>query len=176
MQGNPNFEAVKVAFHSMTAEAAVKYCEIGQMYAELYPKPIRLELVKPRQDKQLSMLKAVGEVSPIGLCLINWDTRLVEWRNGAYERVFLSAIDVQAHEGVPVGSLVPEFSEQGIDKLFDEVARTGVPFLAPCFPLSMPSGLTHWNCSLSRLPDTDGVTYIFVQLQRVNATAQSMAA
>ena len=176
MQGKSFFDGVEEAFNTMTADAAIKCREIVQMYAELYPKPFTLELVRPRLEKHWSLLKAIGEVSPIGLCLINWDTRLIEWRNGAYERVFLNVLDVKSHEGVPVGSLVPQFAEQGIDKLFDNVARTGEPFQAPCFPISMPSGLTHWNCSLSKLPSTDGATYILVQLQQVQAPAQTLAA
>lgn len=183
MQGNKNFEAVEEAFHAMTAEAAEKCREIMQMYAELYPRPLKLALVRsgPRStpNKQLAMLKKLGELSPIGLCLINWNTRMIEWRNGAYDRVFLPVADKAENEEVPIGSLVPDFTDLGIEAMFDQVARTGEPLQLSGFPLPMPAGLTHWDASLAALPSTDGeTTYLFLQIQRAQGViaGKSLAA
>ncbi len=180
MQGNKNFEAVEEAYHSMTAEAAEKSLEVLQMYAALYPRELKLELVRPvearKSNKQLAMLKALGELSPIGLCLVNWDTRLVEWRNNAYSRVFLSTFDKESQTGVRLGDLMPEFTSSGVEAIFEKVANTGEPFLASAFPLTLASGLTHWNASIAALPSTEGETYLFLQLQRVEAPAQTLAA
>ena len=176
MQANAMMGRIEQAFHSMSDEAAIKFCEMGEMLAETYPRPVTIELVKTKTDRNVELLREFGELSPAGLCLINWNTRLIEWSNGAYKRTFLDAVGKQALPGVRVGELVPEFTEQGLDVLFDRVAATGEPFIGTAFPLLVGATLTHWDCSLSLFPSTDGATYLFLQLQRALAPAKSMAA
>lgn len=158
----------------MTDEAAIKCEQIVQMYAELYPRPMTLKLVKPNPGKSVDLLREFGELSPAGLCLINWDTRLIEWSNGAYKRTFLDAVGRQALPGVKVGELVPEFTEQGLDVLFDRVATTREPFIAYGYEVRVGSVVTHWDCSLSVFPSEGGATYLFLQLQRAQAPAMAM--
>lgn len=176
MQENAGFEDVKESFFAMTPEAAAKYREIGQTLAELYPQPMTIELVKSKPDKNVELLREFGELSPAGLCLIDWNTRLIAWTNGAYKRVFLDAVGKESKAGVRVGDLVPEFAEQGLEALFDAVASTRQPFMASSYPLRTGTVMTYWDCSLSAFPSTDGANYLFLQLQRVHVPAQSLAA
>lgn len=177
MQGNSGFDAVEEAFHAMSPEAAARFIDIGQMYAERFPRPIKLTLCAPPEElKQLRSLAMVGEASPSGMSIISWPDRRIAWSNNVYQQYFVDLAKRSANVGVRIDEAVPGFAESGLEAIFDQVATTRKTFQAKNFPLQLPNiGMTLWDWSLTALPLTGG-TVLLAQVHQVATTAMLAAA
>jgi hypothetical protein len=174
MQGNIGFDAVEEAFHAMSPEAAARFIDIGQMYAERFPRPIQLTLCAPPEElKQLRSLATVGECSPSGMCIISWPDRRIAWSNNVYQKYFVDLEKRSANVGMRIDEALPGFVESGLEAIFEQVATTRKTFQAKNFALQLPnSGMTYWDWSLTVLPLTGG-TVLLVQSHQVAAIAAS---
>lgn len=177
LQENFVVEATTKAVQAMTPEAAQHYMEIGQAYAELYPRPITIELVKPSVNKSTAMMQMLGNLAPSGMCMVHWPTRTITWSNNAYKKVFLENLDAETYVGMRIDDLIPGFNEVGLDAIFEGVATSGVPFSTTAYELMLPSGATYWDWSLMPLPchDGDDVSLV-IQLQQAYPARQAMVA
>jgi hypothetical protein len=171
MQGNLGFDAVEEAFHAMAPEAAARYIDIGQMYAERFPRPIKLTLCAPPEElKQLRSVTMVGETSPSGMSIISWPDRRIVWSNNAYQNYFVDLEKRSVNVGMRIDEALHGFAESGLEAIFEQVATTRETFQARNFQLQLPnSGTTFWDWSLTALPLT-GATVLLVQANKVAAT------
>jgi hypothetical protein len=178
MLGNIGIEKVQEAFHSMSAEAAARYLNLGQMMAEQFPMPATISLCQAMTNPLLEALQQIGELAPAGMCIVRWSDRRVTWSNNAYRQYFVDMEKRDVNVGITIEEILPEFKASGLEEIFCRVAETGAPFQATSFPVNLPNaGITFWDWSLTPLPATAYNGYkLLIQMQRVAASDISLAA
>ena len=177
MQEEMMLGKISDAVSAMTDDAAKHYLEIGQAYAELYPKPFKIELVKRSVNPALAMMRVLGDMAPCGMCLVHWPSRTILWSNNVYQKVFLETFRLETSEGMRIDEIVPGFNEAGLEEIFESVATTGAPFRTEGFCLATTGGDTYWDWSLASVPYADsGENTLMIQMQQVFPLQQRMMA
>jgi hypothetical protein len=171
------------AYHRMSPLAAEWILQAAQMYAEQYPRPIivpeRLQMEEGGGEGQdYDGVQMIGDISPCGMCVVQWPSRRIAWSNNAYKQHFVDLQQRQINIGLRIDDVVPMFTESGLDAIFEQVAETGNPFNATAFRLALPDGqITHWDWSLTVLPTAAGDSMsLLVQMHRVPAAMLSVVA
>lgn len=166
------------AYHQMTPMAAEWILQAAQMYAEQYPQPmVTPECVQMGEDgtagQEFDGVQMIGDVSPCGMCVIQWPSRRIAWSNNAYKQHFVDLQQRQVNVGLRIDDVLPAFTESGLESIFEQVAETGNPYHAAAFRLQLPDGkITYWDWSLATLPTAAGDSLsLLVQMHRVPSMA-----
>jgi hypothetical protein len=166
------------AYHQMSPLAAEWILQAAQMYAEQYPRPIiapeRFQMEEGGDEGQnYDGVQMVGDVSPCGMCVVQWPSRRISWSNNAYKSHFVDVTQREVNIGMRLDEIVPAFTESGLESIFEQVAETGNPYHAAAFRLALPDGqITYWDWSLTTLPTAAGDSLsLLVQMHRVPSVA-----
>jgi hypothetical protein len=156
------------AFHAMTPEAAALILSAAQMYAERHPKPLQKEHFLVEGARSVDAVHEIGELSPIGVCVVRWNDRRYTYLNESYQKYFRDLGRPEAVIGARIDEIVPEFVERGMLEVFDRVAATGKPERQQAFEC----GGSYWDWSVAKLPTAAGDDVcLLVQASRVVAPA-----
>jgi len=110
-----------------------------------------------QRDAQRRLFQAVIAYSPAGIAILHGDTLQAKWVNDAY-RVFLEPpYDRMDLTGVPVSAFIPNFTQSGLEAIFQQVAATGTPYVNPEYEfVGYARGITYWHWTLIPLPTEEG--------------------
>ncbi|UQA57713.1 PAS domain S-box protein [Polyangium aurulentum] len=86
-------------------------------------------------EAERQRLRDIFEQAPVLIAIVDEPARTFTFVNPAY-RALLGGLDVV---GKPVREVLPDYEEQGIRVLFDEVVATGIPFVGREVPIMLPN-------------------------------------
>lgn len=167
--------SLEEAFNTMNANAGANLVNIAQVLAERFPR----RMLSPgfrmtRKPREVEVVEMIGEVSPAGMCIVHWPTRLITWSNGVYRAYFSDLENQEVAVGARIDNVIPDFEGSELERIFKMVAATGNPFSTECFELDLPSaGKTFWNWSLTAMPGEAG---LLVQMHQVKKPALTSVA